>query len=102
MLISELCKMIEESIKSGRYPLETDTQKRLAALLQVTNKSGHEDMRSDGIQIEVRVQDLFMTGNYVPNIKHLPGMIEMDIVDSFKMICRKIDRIDTGINLKLK
>jgi len=35
MRISELCKMIEDSIRSGRYPLDTDVQKKLAAALQV-------------------------------------------------------------------
>jgi hypothetical protein len=29
----------------------------------------------------------------VPNIQHLPGVIEMDVLDSFKMLCRRVARI---------
>lgn len=100
MKISELCKMIEDSIRSGTYPLDNDTQKMLAGALQVINKSDSEDLKSSNIQIETRVQDLYVVSNYVPNIQHLPGVIELDVVDSFKMICRKIDRLDRGIQIK--
>jgi hypothetical protein len=41
-----------------------------------------------------------VVSNYIPNIQHLPGVIELDVVDSFKMICRKLDRLDQGIKLK--
>ena len=100
MKVSELCKMIEDSIRSGRYPLETETQKKFAAMLQVINKSDSEDLHDGNIRIETRVQDLYVVSNYVPNIQHLPGVIELDVVDSFKMICRKLDRLDQGIKLK--
>lgn len=100
MKISELCKMIEDSIRSGTYPLDNDTQKMLAGALQVINRSDSEDLKSSNIQIETRVQDLYVVSNYVPNIQHLPGVIELDVVDSFKMICRKIDRLDRGIQIK--
>ncbi|HEX2614176.1 MAG TPA: hypothetical protein VHL10_01675 [Nitrososphaera sp.] len=100
MKVSELCKMIEDSIRSGRYPLETETQKKFAAILQVTNKSDSEDLHGSNMIIETRVQDLYVVSNYVPNIQHLPGVIELDVVDSFKMICRKLDRLDQGIKLK--
>ena len=100
MKVSELCKMIEDSIRSGRYPLETETQKKFAAILQVINKSDSEDLHGNNIMIETRVQDLYVVSNYVPNIQHLPGVIELDVVDSFKMICRKLDRLDQGIKLK--
>lgn len=100
MKISELCKMIEDSIRSGTYPLDSDTQKKLAGALQVINRSDSEDLKSSNIQIETRVQDLYVISNYVPNIQHLPGVIELDVVDSFKMICRKIDRLDRGIQIK--
>jgi hypothetical protein len=100
MKISELCKMIEDSIQSGRYPLDNDTQKKLAGALQVINKSDTEDMKGSDIRIETRVQELYVKNNYVPNIQHLPGVIELDVVDSFKMICRRLERLDHGIQLK--
>jgi hypothetical protein len=100
MKVSELCKMIEDSIRSGRYPLETETQKKFASTLQVINKSDSEDLHGSNIRIETRVQELYVVSNYVPNIQHLPGVIELDVVDSFKMICRKLDRLDQGIKLK--
>lgn len=100
MKVSELCKMIEDSIRSGRYPLETETQKKFAGILQVSNKSGSEDLHDGNISIETRVQDLYVVSNYITNIQHLPGVIELDVVDSFKMICRKLDRLDQGIKLK--
>ena len=100
MKISELCKMIEDSIRSGRYPLDNDTQKKLAGALRVLNRSNTEDLKSSDIQIETRVQELYVINNYVPNIQHLPGVIELDVVDSFKMICRKLERLDHGIKLK--
>lgn len=100
MKISELCKMIEDSVRSGRYPLDTDSQKKLATALQVINRSDSEDLKASDIRIETRVQDLYVVSNYVPNIQHLPGAIEQDVIDSFKMICRKIDRLDRGIQIK--
>lgn len=100
MKISDLCKMIEESVHSGRYPLDTDAQKKLARALQVINRSGTEDMKAEDILIETRVQELFVVNNYVPNIRHLPGVIELDSIDSFKMICRKLERLDHGIQMR--
>lgn len=101
MKISELCKMVEDSIHSGRYPLDTETQRKLAPTLQVINRSDGEDLkRSNNIAIETRVQDLYVVSNYVHNIQHLPGVIELDVIDSFKMICRKLERLDHGIQIK--
>jgi hypothetical protein len=100
MKISELCKMVEDSVRSGRYPLDTETQKKLASSLQVINRSDTEDLKGSNIRIETRVQELYVVGNYVPNIQHLPGVIELDVIDSFKMICRKLERLDRGIQLK--
>ena len=100
MKISELCTMIEDSIHSGRYPLDTDAQKKLAGALRVINKSDTEDLKSTDIRIETRVNDLYVLNNYVPNIQHLPGIIELDTIDSFKMICRKLERLDHGITIK--
>ncbi|HEX9677744.1 hypothetical protein [Nitrososphaera sp.] len=100
MKVSELCSMIEESIKSGRYPLETETQKKCAGLLKVTSKSATDDLKSGDAAVEVRVGDLYFTTNFSPNIHHLPGVIEMDVLDCFRLICRKADRIDTGVKLE--
>ena len=101
MNVSELCKMIEDSIRSGRYPLETETQKKFASTLQVLNRSDSEDLHdAANIKIETRVKDLYVITNYVPNIQHLPGAIEVDVIDSFKMICRKLDRLEKGLQLK--
>jgi hypothetical protein len=99
MKISELCKMIEDSVHSGRYPLDTDAQKKLAGAMQVINRSDTEDLKAADIRIETRVQELFVINNYVPNIQHLPGVIELDAIDSFRMICRKLERIDHGISI---
>lgn len=99
MKVSELCRMIEDSIKSGRYPLETGTQKKCASLLKVTSKSPSDDLRSDDAAVEVRVGDLYVTTNFSQNMQHLPGVIEADVLDSFKLICRKVDRIDTGLKI---
>jgi hypothetical protein len=98
--VSELCRMVEESVKSGRYPLETEAQKKFAGSLQVINKSGAEDLHGSCIVIETRVHDLYVINNYVSNIQHLPGAIEVDVLDSFKMICRKLERLDSGVSLK--
>lgn len=99
MKVSELCIMIEDSIKSGRYPLETETQKKCASLLKVTNKSPSDDLRSGDAAVEIRVGDLYVMTNFSQNMQHLPGVIEADVVDSFKLICRKVDRIDTGVKI---
>ncbi|HEY7734256.1 MAG TPA: hypothetical protein VIB07_05630 [Nitrososphaera sp.] len=99
MKISDLCKMIEESIHSGRYPLDTEAQKKFAPSLHVANLSGSEDLKANNIKVETRVGEFFVTNNYLPNIQHLPGVVELDVLDSFKMICRRIERLDQGIKL---
>lgn len=101
MKISELCKMIENSIRSGKYPLD-DQQKRIANSVEVINRSESEDLKSENIKIEVRIRNLFTLNNYLPDIQHLPGIIEMDVLDSFKMLCRRLGRVldDTNVNIK--
>jgi hypothetical protein len=93
MNISELCKMVEDSIHSGKYPFEDQQQKHFAEIVQVINKSDSENLKSSDIRIEVRIQDLYTVNNYVPSIQHLPGVIEIDVLDSFKMLCRRLGRI---------
>jgi len=100
MKISELCKMIEGSIHSGTYPLEDQQQKQLANSVEVINRSDSEDLKNSEIKIEVRIQNLYIVNNYTPNMQHLPGVIETDALDSFKMLCRRLARIrsDTSGN----
>ena len=97
MKVSELCKMIEESIHTEKYPLEDQEQKNFAKLVKITNKSESDDLKSNDIKIEVRIQNLFVLNNYVPDIEHLPGIIEMDVLDSFKILCRRIGRISSDL-----
>jgi hypothetical protein len=93
MKISELCKMIEDSIHSGKYPLQDKQQKHLTNLVEVINRSDSEDLKSRDIKIEIRIQNLYTINNYVPNIQHLPGVIEIDVLDSFKMLCRRLEKV---------
>ena len=95
MKISELCSMIEESIHTGKYPFEGQKQKNLAKSVKIINRSDSDDLISNVIKIEVRIQDLYSLNNYVANIEHLPGIIEMDILDSFKMLCRRAERVSS-------
>jgi hypothetical protein len=97
MKVSELCKMVQDSIHSGKYPLE-DNQRDLANSIQIINRSSSDDLKSNDIKIEVRLQDLFVLNNYVSNIQHLPGIIEIDVLDSFKMLCRRLERIDKSVS----
>jgi hypothetical protein len=99
MKVSQLCKMIEDSIHAGKYPMQTE-HKPFANLLQVINRSNSDDLKSSEIKIEVRMQDLYIVSNYIPNIEHLPGIIEADVLDYFKILCRRLERmnIDDNIN----
>jgi hypothetical protein len=86
--------MIEDSIQSGRYPLDQETEKQLAGLVQVINRSSSDDLTESDIRIEVRLQDLYVLNNYIQTIQHLPGVIEIDALDSFKMLSRRAGRIE--------
>ena len=97
MKISELCSMIQESIQAGRYPLENENQKKYVKYVKIINRSDSEDLKSNDIRIEVRIQDLFTLNNYVPSIEHLPGIIEMDILDSYKMLSRRAERVSSDL-----
>jgi hypothetical protein len=96
MKISELCKMIENSIRNGKYPLEDQQQKRFSNYVEVINRSDSEDLKNSDIKIQVRVQNVYTINNYVPDIQHLPGVIEMDVLDSFKMLCRRVARVEAA------
>jgi hypothetical protein len=92
MNVSKLCQMIEDSIHKAKYPL-VDQEQHLAKYVYVINESGSEDIKNEDIKIKVRIENLYTINNYVPNIEHLPGIIEMDVLDSFKMLCRRNARI---------
>ena len=95
MKISELCKMIEDSIHSEKYPLDQDIEKQMASLVQVINRSSSDDLKEEkDIKIEVKLKDLYVLNNYIQSIQHLPGVIEIDALDSFKMLSRRIERIE--------
>ena len=93
MKISELCRMIENSIHDMKYPIGDQPSQHLAKLVQVINESGSEDLKNEDIKIKVRIQNVYTINNYIPNIEHLPGIIEMDVLDSFKMLCRRLARV---------
>ncbi len=97
MKVSQLCKMIEDSIHNGKYPLKNE-HKRYSNLLQVINRSDSDDLKSSEIKIEVRMRGLYIISNYVPNIQHLPGMIEWDVLDYFKILCRRLERMNDDTN----
>src|SRR5215210_4921506 len=98
MKISDLCKMIEDTIHSGRYPFDDKQQQQFANSVKITNRSESEDIKTKDIKIEVRIRNLYTINNYLPNIQHLPGIIEIDALDSFKMLCRRLGRLDTSNN----
>ena len=94
MKISTLCKMIEDSFRSGRYPLNQDIEKQMADFVQIINRSSSDDLKDKDIKIEIRLKDLYVLNNYIQSIQHLPGVIEIDALDSFKMLSRRIERIE--------
>lgn len=94
MQISELCKMIEDSIHSEKYPLDQKLEKQMASLVQIINRSASDDLKEKEIIIEIRLHDFYVMNNYTQNIQHLPGVIEIDALDSFKMLTRRIGRKD--------
>ena len=95
--------MIEDTLHSGKYAFEDEHQKLFSGSVEVINRSNSEDLKHKDIKIEVRVQNLYTLNSYVPNIQHLPGVIETDVLDSFKMLCRRLDRIkETNIGTSSK
>ena len=62
-------------------------------VVQVINKSALDDIIvNNEIKIEVRIQNMYILSNYFHNIQHLPGIIEMDVLDSFRILCRRLER----------
>ena len=57
------------------------------------NRSDSDDLKSSEIEIEVRIQGLYTISNYVHNIEHLPGIIELDVLDSLKILSRRLGRM---------
>ncbi len=93
--------MIEDSIHSGRYPLGQDTEKQMAGIVQVINRSSSDDLNDKDIKIEVRIKDLYVLNNYIQSIQHLPGVIEIDALDSFRMLSRRVGRMEKS-NISFK
>jgi len=93
--------MIEDSIHSGRYPQVHDAGKEMTGLVRIINRSSSDDLKDNDIKIEVRIKDLYVLNNYIQNIQHLPGVIEIDVLDSFKMLSRRIGRIENS-NISFK
>jgi hypothetical protein len=90
--------MIEDTIHSGKYPFDDKQQQHFANSVKIINRSESEDIKTKDIKIEVRIHNLYTINNYLPNIQHLPGIIEIDALDSFKMLCRRLGRLDTSNN----
>ncbi len=67
MKISQLCQMIQNSLRDGKYPLE-EQHRHFSNSLQVINRSDSEDMQSNEIKIEVRIHGLYILSN-VPRVK---------------------------------
>jgi hypothetical protein len=92
--------MIEDSIHNGQYPLKNE-HKPYSNLLQVINRSDSDDLKSSEIKIEVRMRGLYIISNYVPNIQHLPGVIEGDVLDYFKILCRRLQRMNDDTTMQV-
>jgi hypothetical protein len=85
------------AILIGKYPLQNE-HNPYSNLLQVINRSDSDDLKSSEIKIEVRMRGLYIISNYVANIQHLPGMIEGDVLDYFKILCRRLERMNDDTN----
>ncbi|VFJ13155.1 hypothetical protein [Candidatus Nitrosocosmicus franklandus] len=92
MKTSDLCTLIQKSFQSQKYPLSSDTEKELSSSVRVINKSATDNLKDENTIIETRINEFYVINNYDPTITHLAGMIEMDCLDSFKMLCRRIER----------
>ena len=66
----------------------------MAGLVRIINRSSSDDLKDKDIKIEVRIKDLYVLNNYMQNIQHLPAVIEIDVLDSLKMLSRRIGRIE--------
>ena len=96
MKISALCKLIEESLISGKYPLSSEIEKQMSQRVKISNKSSTDSLKDEIIIIETKLDDFYVINNYSSNLTHLPGLIEMDSLDSFKMLSRRVNRINTN------
>lgn len=94
MKISALCKLIEESLHSGKYPLSSEIEKQLSQRVQISNISSTDSLKDESIIIETKLDDFYVINNYSSNLTHLPGLIEMDSLDSFKILSRRVNRIN--------
>ena len=49
MKISDLCKMIEDSIRSNKYFFENEQQKHFSKFIEIINRSETDDLKSNDI-----------------------------------------------------
>ncbi|MGC1132948.1 MAG: hypothetical protein WA941_08995 [Nitrososphaeraceae archaeon] len=56
-----------------------------------TDLYGINSKRKD---IEIEVKDLYVLNNYIQTIQHLQGVIEIDALDSFEMLSRRVGRLE--------
>jgi len=76
--------------------MDKEMEKQMAGLVKIKNRSLSDDLKDKDIKIEVSINDLYVLNNYVQSIQHLPGAIEIDALDSFKMLCRRTARIQAA------
>jgi hypothetical protein len=95
--ISELCKLIEESLRTGKYPFSSENEVKMSQRVQINSKSTTDSLKDENIIIEIKLDDFYVINNYNCKLSHLPGIIEIDSLDSFKMLSRRLSRIDKGI-----
>lgn len=94
MKTSELCKLIEESLQTGKYPFSSEIERRTSPRVQINNKSSTDSLKDENIIIETKLDDFYVINNYNSKLLHLPGIIEMDSIESFKMLSRRLGRIN--------
>lgn len=63
--------------------------------VQINNKSSTDNLKDENIIIETRLDEFYVTNNYNSKLSHLPGLIEMDSLDSFKILSRRLNRVST-------
>lgn len=92
--------MIQDSIRGGRYPIK-ENQKDFANIIEIKNRSNSDEIEQDReqIQIETRIGEIYVINNYLPGTQHLPGVIELDVLDSFNMLCRRAERANSGTSV---
>jgi len=84
-------------MRTGKYPFSSEIERKMSQRVQINNKSTTDSLKDDNIIIEIKLDDFYVLNNYNCKLAHLPGIIEIDSLDSFKMLSRRLSRINTGI-----